>query len=388
MGIAVRAMPALFLLLLLSSGTALAQCQLAFNEQTAEEVDIETLLDLSLFEDIDPATEVFTDFPVCNLDLLEGYAYSLFETGEYDLQARIYNYILRHDRNFVVMYNLACCYSRMGMAEKALEYLEHSLRFGYEDLDWIEQDTDMDIVRSFPRYQEIMDLQREVLALRDAQQGAEIFVECPSMFSCRVVLPEGFDPAVEHTLVIGLHGAGDSAARFGTLAGYFGENDFIYAAPQAPFAVPRENGGSVWFQGPVEAGGEYDRLTRGQLVTYVENVIEQMEDSYSIDSVYLIGFSQGAAVSYIAGIGRPGMVDGIVAFGGGIDPGWFSEEELSGASDLRVFIAHGSEDGIERAEASRDLLAGRGYDVTFREFQGGHFIHLDTLHEAVEWIRQ
>ncbi len=381
-------MPAFVLLLLLSSGTALAQCQLAFNEQTAEDVDIVTLLDLSLFEDIDPATEVFTDFPVCELGLLERYAYSLFETGEYDLQARIYNYILRHDRDFVVMYNLACSYSRMGMAEKALEYLEHSLRFGYEDLDWIEQDTDMDIVRSFPRYREIMDQQREMLALRDAQQGEVVFVECPSTLSCRVVLPEGFDPAVEHTLVIGLHGAGDTAARFGTLSGYFGENDFIYAAPQAPFTVPSENSGSVWFQTPVEADAEFDRQTRGQLVTYVENIIEQLENSYSIDSVYLIGFSQGAAVSYISGIGRPGMVDGIVAFGGGIDPAWFSEDELSAASDLRVFIAHGSEDGIERAEASRDLLSGRGYDVTFREFQGGHFIHLDTLHEAVEWIRQ
>ncbi len=375
------------LLVLLLSGASSAQCQLAFNEQQDEVVDIETLLDLSLFDDIDPATEVFTDFPVCDLGLLETYAYSLFATGEYDLQSRIYTYILRHDRNFLVMYNLACCYSRLGQADRALEFLEHSFRYGYDDLDWVEQDTDMDIVRSLPGYEELMARQYEQRAVREAGQGTRIYVECPSLQACQVVLPEYFDPEAGHTLVLGLHGAGDSVDRFATLPDYFGEHDFIYAALQGPFP-DGANGGAVWFGGLPAGDAELDLQSREQLIEYVDNAIDRLEGMYLIDSVYLIGFSQGAFVSYLAGINRSDAIDGIVVFGGRLFTEWFTAEELSAADGLRVFIAHGSEDEIGNPEEARDMLTAAGCDVTFREFQGGHFIHLDTLHEAVEWMRQ
>jgi phospholipase/carboxylesterase len=109
---------------------------------------------------------------------------------------------------------------------------------------------------------------------------------------------------------------------------------------------------------------------------------------YEIDRIYLVGFSQGASMSYIAGIRRPDVYDGIVPFGGMIDPSWFTEDQLEAARDLRVFIAHGNEDNIELAQMSRDLLEGAGFDVEYREFHGGHFIHLDTLHEAVAWMNE
>jgi phospholipase/carboxylesterase len=380
----------LALLLCLIGGTAHAQCQLAFNEEQNQVVDPETLLDLTIFDNIDPASEQFTDFPVCNLQLLRTYAYGLFETGEYELQSRIYTYILRHERDITTLYNLACCFSRMGMPDKTLEYLEYAFNYGYENLDWVEQDTDMDIIRGLPRYPEIMAQQRErIAAQEEARQSVEInYVECPSVLQCQVVLPENFNPESSHTLVIGLHGAGDTADRFSTLSGYFGENDFIYAAPQAPFAVPFPDGGYVWFSELQDGNDELNRQSRDMLVAYIDNVIAEMQSQYLIDQIYLVGFSQGAAVSYISGISRPGIIDGIVVFGGGLDPAWFTNDELSAASGLRVFIAHGSEDNIENAQQARDLLTEAGFEVDFNEFPGGHFIHLDTLHEAFGWISE
>jgi len=390
MGGSLRFATTLVLLICLLGGRAHAQCQLAFNEEQNQAPDTETLLDLTIFDGIDPAGEQFTEVPVCNLQLLKAYAYGLFETGEYELQARIYTYILRHERDFTTMYNLACCFSRLGQADKALEYLEHAFNYGYEDVDWVEQDTDMDIVRGLSRYTEIIAEQREWIASREeARQGVEIsYVECPSMQQCQVVLPENFDPETSHTLVIGLHGAGDSANRFSTLSGYFGEHDFIYAAPQAPITVPFPNGGFVWFNDLSWSSAEFFNQSREMLVSYLDNVIAQMQSQYRIDKIYLVGFSQGATASYLTAISRPGIIDGIVVFGGWLDPEWFTGDDLSAASGLRVFIAQGSEDNIENAQQSRDLLTEAGYDVDFNEFPGGHFIHLDTLHEAVGWMRE
>lgn len=390
MGSSVRFAATLAFLMCLLHGSSRAQCQLAFNEEQDQAVDTETLLDLALFDDIHPESEQFTDFPVCNLQLLRNYAYGLFETGEYDLQSRIYTYILRHERDAVTLYNLACCFSRMGQSEKALEYLEHAFDYGYEDLDWVEQDADMDIVRGLPGYSEVMEQQRLLIASRrEARQTVEVdYVPCPSMQQCMVVLPEDFNPELSHTLVIGLHGAGDTADRFSTLPDYFGENDFIYAAPQAPFAVPFPNGGYVWFNQLPGDDHDLNGQSRIMLVTYMDNVISQLQSHYLIDSIYLIGFSQGAAVSYLTGISRPGIIDGIVVFGGWLDPAWFTRDDLTAASDLRVFIAQGSEDHLENALQSRDILTDAGYDVDFHEFPGGHFIHLDTLHQAVGWMTE
>ena len=288
------------------------------------------------------------------------------------------------------MYNLACCFSRMGQPEKALEYLEHSFNFGYEDIDWVEQDTDMDIVRELPGYSEIIAEQRERIASHEeSRQDIEVsYVDCPSIQEYQVVLPENFNPEATHTLVIGLHGAGDTADRFSTLPRYFGEHDFIYAAPQAPIRVPSQNDSFVWFSELSWSSPEMFSQSRDMLITYVDNVIAQMQGQYSIDRIYLVGFSQGAAVSYLTGISRPGIIDGIVVFGGWLDPEWFTATELSAASDLRVFIAQGSEDNIENAQESSDLLEEAGFEVDFNEFPGGHFIHLDTLHEAVAWMKE
>ncbi|MFH1791997.1 MAG: hypothetical protein ABH885_08480 [Candidatus Omnitrophota bacterium] len=54
----------------------------------------------------------------------------------------------------VVHYNLACSYSLLGDADRSLEALKKSVRFGYKDFDYMERDPDLDFVRKDPRYPE------------------------------------------------------------------------------------------------------------------------------------------------------------------------------------------------------------------------------------------
>ncbi len=50
------------------------------------------------------------------------------------------------------LYNAACAYARGGMTEQALDLLERRMAQGWINLDWLENDSDLDSVREHPRY--------------------------------------------------------------------------------------------------------------------------------------------------------------------------------------------------------------------------------------------
>ena len=55
-----------------------------------------------------------------------------------------------------VLYNAACFYSLQEMSEKALDYFERAIESGFSSKEWIENDTDLDLIRDHPRFQMIM----------------------------------------------------------------------------------------------------------------------------------------------------------------------------------------------------------------------------------------
>ena len=52
--------------------------------------------------------------------------------------------------------NAACLYAKAGQKEKSLMYLERVLARGWGKRDWIEQDSDYDILRDDPRFKKLL----------------------------------------------------------------------------------------------------------------------------------------------------------------------------------------------------------------------------------------
>ena len=56
----------------------------------------------------------------------------------------------------------------------------------------------------------------------------------------------------------------------------------------------------------------------------------------------------------------------------------------------RIFISHGINDDILPIARCRRAIAAamkkNGYDVTFREFDGGHEVPPDIVNEAMKWL--
>jgi len=59
-------------------------------------------------------------------------------------------------RNSILTYNAACFYALTGDTEKSLDYLAQTANWGCLNLNWLEQDSDLDAVRENPRFNEII----------------------------------------------------------------------------------------------------------------------------------------------------------------------------------------------------------------------------------------
>lgn len=97
------------------------------------------------------------------------------------------------------------------------------------------------------------------------------------------------------------------------------------------------------------------------------------------------GHSDGATYALALGLLNGDLFSRIVAF----SPGFLKQVDHYGRP--RVFISHGIWDGVLNIRTSSrtivpQLQAG-GYDVTYREFDGGHEIPDDIAHEAFAWLR-
>ncbi len=72
----------------------------------------------------------------------------------------------------IVQYNRACAYSLRGDKEKAMDALEVSVEAGYTDFAHMAKDSDLDNIRSHPRYKSLLARKEEIM-----RKGAEKVVE-------------------------------------------------------------------------------------------------------------------------------------------------------------------------------------------------------------------
>ena len=75
------------------------------------------------------------------------------EAGKVEIEAALR---LRPD-DYTTLYNAACFYSLAGEPERAIDLLERAFGLGGGNRDWFEHDSDLDPLRSHPRFQHMME---------------------------------------------------------------------------------------------------------------------------------------------------------------------------------------------------------------------------------------
>ncbi|MFQ6347495.1 alpha/beta hydrolase [Pseudomonas sp. R11F] len=221
-----------------------------------------------------------------------------------------------------------------------------------------------------------------------AQADATLHTDLPLSY-----LEQTQGEARNQPLVIFLHGFGSNEEDL------FGIKDALpstwtYLSVRAPMSV--DPSGYRWFARK-PGDGDYDGETADlqRSARLIEDFVTQATAKYHTqsDRVFLVGFSQGAIMSYEVGLRKPGLVRGIAALSGSVLPVLKAELKPDAALDkLAIFIGHGTLDQAlpyTAATRANDVLLGLGLKPEFHGYMGmPHTVSEAEIQDLKAWLEK
>ena len=171
-------------------------------------------------------------------------------------------------------------------------------------------------------------------------------------------------------LLVILHGAdGDAPAGLSLLTGLADDYGIVLMSPAS-------------------RAGTWDAV-RGGYAADVDHIDAALRETFAavpIDRgrIGVAGFSDGASYALGLGLANGDLFARIIAF----SPGFIPSGPRQG--NPAVFVSHGTHDDVlPLGSTSRKIvpaLERDGYDVTYREFDGGHTAPAPVAREALDWL--
>jgi predicted esterase len=194
--------------------------------------------------------------------------------------------------------------------------------------------------------------------------GTSAFAVPPS--TAVIHVPESADREAPTALLIFLHGAGRTVDAF--VEAHRAGADAAGVIVLAPYSA-----GSTW---------DAIRGTFSTDVTILDAALDWTFRRWTIDPerIAMSGFSDGA--TYSLGIGRANgdLFSRVVAY----SPGRLLD--VTAVDRPPILITHGTADNVLPISASRGIvreLRSDGYEVDFREFDGGHVVRQSDVDEVL-----
>jgi predicted esterase len=270
----------------------------------------------------------------------------------------------------VVRYNLACVWALSGDAETAIRWLERAAASGFDRLDHLQRDPDLESLRALEGYSEVVEAVRNNAARRD-QAIRRLFESAPILLAA----PPNHDPTVPAPLLVFLHGYGGRAGGYSR----------HWQRPAAKSGVIL-----VAAQGvrPAVEGFSWESVDEAD--TILRLTLDSVRQRYAVDEerIVLAGFSQGGFMAMALGTRHPELFAGVIPMAGGFVPEVDSPPP-AGIQAPRYYFMVGS---LDRSEASSRLAAEAfreaGYEVKLRVLPGtGHTFPRDTDRELGKALR-
>ncbi len=137
---------------------------------------------------------------------------------------------------------------------------------------------------------------------------------------------------------------------------------------------------------PKSTSATWDVLTGGYGpdVQNLDRLLAEVAATYPIRGYTIGGFSDGASYALSLGIGNGDVFDSVIAY----SPGFEAAELTNGRPSF--FVSHGTADAVLPIDrCSRRIvpaLEEAGYDVTYREFDGGHGVPDAIQRASLDWL--
>ncbi len=197
----------------------------------------------------------------------------------------------------------------------------------------------------------------------------------------------------QNPLLILLHGYGSNEEDLFSFAPELPDDSYVISV-RAPYDL--QPYGHAWYAIHFDADENKfsDNVQAKQSVEIIASFIDEIVKQYPIDTenVTLIGFSQGAILSYATALTYPEKISKVVALSG-----YFNQEILpeiidtKAISHLKFFVSHGSVDQVipvDWARKAKPALENLGLEVEYQEYPIGHGVSPKNFYDFKNWLQR
>lgn len=197
----------------------------------------------------------------------------------------------------------------------------------------------------------------------------------------------------KHPLLLLLHGYGSNEEDLFSFAPELPNDSFVISV-RAPYDL--QPYGHAWYAIHFDADENKfsDNDQAKESVEILANFIDEIVKKYPIDTknVTLIGFSQGAILSYATALNYPEKVAKVVALSGYLNQEILPEVfDTQAISHLKFFISHGAVDQVipvEWARKAKPALEKLSLEVEYQEYPIGHGVSPKNFFDFKNWLLQ
>jgi phospholipase/carboxylesterase len=204
------------------------------------------------------------------------------------------------------------------------------------------------------------------------------------------------EPKIKHDknpLLLLLHGYGSNEEDLFSFASELPQDHYVISI-RAPYDL--QPYGHAWYAIHFDADENKfsDNVQAKQSVELIAGFIDEVVKQYPIDAknVTLVGFSQGAILSYATALTYPEKVAKVVALSG-----YFNQEimpeviDTKAISHLKFFVSHGSVDQVipvEWARKAKPALENLGLEIEYHEYPVGHGVAPQNFFDFKNWLQR
>ncbi|NVK28724.1 MAG: dienelactone hydrolase family protein [Flavobacteriia bacterium] len=205
--------------------------------------------------------------------------------------------------------------------------------------------------------------------------------------------PKNLPESGKAPVILMLHGYGSHENDLFSFAHDLNENHHVISL-RAPLRL--SFGGFAWYEINWNASGDkWTDVEAGlKSIETLTHFIDHLEQNFDVDAtnITLMGFSQGAIMSYAYSFRHPEKLKAVVAMSGYIVSELMpSKAPLALVQKLPYFITHGTQDGVipvSWAEQGVEYLEKLQIPHTFRTYAMPHGINPQAYADVKAWLAE
>ncbi|MCW3121453.1 MAG: phospholipase/Carboxylesterase [Flavipsychrobacter sp.] len=193
-------------------------------------------------------------------------------------------------------------------------------------------------------------------------------------------------------LLILMHGVGSNEQDLFSFANQL-PPQFLVVSARGPYTLGKDSYG--WYHLDFSSGKRVSNMEQAEksritILRFIDKL--KTLESFDANRVYLCGFSQGAIMSYSAGLTRPDKIKGIAVMSGRLpDDIKPKVKQTAQLKKLEVFISHGTKDPVLEIAGAREAktyLEQLGIAPAYKEYSDVHAINREMLTDLIVWLRK